>query len=96
LNYILGQAARGERHAFIALPRLRPGPSHREADLKLFYERVLKEAVHELGHTWGLGHCLDKKCVMFFSNSLRDTDEKGARFCEQCRNGLALAPPRSP
>ncbi len=48
-------------------------------------ERVVKEAIHELGHTYGLGHCRDARCIMYFSNSLLDTDRKGAAFCVNCR-----------
>jgi len=36
-------------------------------------QRVIKEAVHELGHAFGLTHCENSKCVMHFSNSLQDT-----------------------
>ena len=54
-------------------------------DEPLFHQRVLKEAAHELGHTYGLGHCPDNKCVMHFSNSLRDTDIKGTEFCPRCQ-----------
>ena len=46
-------------------------------DENLFRERALTEAVHELGHTYGLGHCPVSTCVMHFSNSLHDTDLKG-------------------
>ncbi len=50
--------------------------------------RALKEAVHELGHTYYLSHCADAKCVMYFSNSLADTDIKGAGFCKRCQQRL--------
>jgi len=51
----------------------------------LFRERLTKEAVHELGHVYGLGHCRDRRRVMAFSNALADTDEKRADFCVRCR-----------
>jgi archaemetzincin len=53
-------------------------------DQALFRERALKEAVHELGHTYGLQHCPNLRCVMHFSNSLRDTDAKQAKWCSRC------------
>jgi len=58
------------------------------ADHTLFQRRVLTEAVHELGHTYGLGHRKNPGCVMFFSNSLIDTDRKGSEFCPKCKNKL--------
>jgi archaemetzincin len=88
LNFIFGQAGVHARDAFIALSRLRQSFYGLPEDEPLFRERVLKEAVHELGHTYGLGHCPDRRCVMHFSNSLRDTDVKGAEFCPRCRSQL--------
>lgn len=86
LNFIFGQARMRGRDAFIALPRLRQSFYGLSEDETLFQERVLKEAVHELGHTYGLGHCFNPKCVMHFSNSLLDTDIKGAELCAQCKS----------
>jgi len=51
-------------------------------------ERALKEAVHELGHLLGLPHCDNPRCIMFFSNTLADTDRKGPGFCPACRGKL--------
>jgi archaemetzincin len=85
LNFIFGQAMMGGREAFVALPRLRESFYGLPEDTILFRERVLKEVVHELGHTWGLSHCADPHCVMYFSNSLHDTDAKGKNFCLKCQ-----------
>lgn len=84
LNFIFGQARLGRREAFIALPRLRQTFYSLPEDPSLFRQRILKEAMHELGHTWGLSHCPDPHCVMHFSDSLRDTDVKGFKFCLNC------------
>ncbi len=85
LNFIFGQATLNGREAFVALPRLRPSFYGLPEDSPLFCQRALKEAVHELGHTWGLSHCPDPRCVMHFSNTLHDTDVKGTAFCSRCR-----------
>jgi len=52
---------------------------------------VATEAVHELGHAFGLQHCGNPECVMFFSNSIMDTDRKGWHLCQQCRARLPRA-----
>lgn len=84
LNYIFGQAVLKGQAAIVALARLRQsfyGFADNESSFKL---RALKESVHEIGHTWGLHHCPDPHCVMHFSNSIKDTDEKPAKFCNRC------------
>ncbi len=81
LNFVFGQASVGGPAAVIALPRLRQGFYGWPEDMAVFHQRAVKEAVHELGHTYGLGHCPDTTCVMHFSNSLLDTDRKGDKFC---------------
>jgi archaemetzincin len=89
LNFVFGEAHFGGRVAAIYLPRLREKFYARKSDTsKLFEKRVIKEAVHELGHVFGLTHCGNSKCVMYFSNSLQDTDFKDHIFCERCNKTL--------
>jgi archaemetzincin len=83
LNFVFGLAQLPGKAAVISLHRLRYG-----ADRDIFRRRVVKEVVHELGHTLGLRHCPDACCVMHFSNSLADTDRKGIKYCERCRQKL--------
>lgn len=46
----------------------------------------LKETIiHEMGHTFGLGHCDDLSCIMATNNDQYDT----GRFCNKCRNKIS-------
>ncbi|MFQ6070529.1 MAG: archaemetzincin family Zn-dependent metalloprotease [Candidatus Aminicenantales bacterium] len=88
LNFVFGEAELGGHLAIISLTRLHQSFYGMPEKRELFLERTVKEAVHELGHTFGLSHCPDPKCVMHFSNSLLDTDRKEASFCDRCRKIL--------
>jgi archaemetzincin len=88
LNFVFGLADAQMRCAVISLARLYPEFYGQPRDPRLFKERALKEAIHEIGHLMGLHHCSDPNCVMFFSNSIVDTDRKGPGFCQKCRELL--------
>jgi len=85
LNFVFGLADRAAARVILALPRLRQSFYGLPDNTSLFRGRVVKEAVHELGHVQGLEHCRDRRCVMAFSNSLADTDYKRQEFCEKCK-----------
>ncbi len=85
LNFVFGEPDIARRKALISLKRLRQEFYGLPKNENLFQERAVKEAVHELGHTYGLKHCPNPTCVMRFSNSLHDTDFKGWNFCPACK-----------
>ncbi len=91
LNFVFGEAdIYTGVAAIISLTRLRQEFYGLNTDKKLFHLRAVKEAIHEIGHTYGLGHCQNPQCIMYFSNSIRDTDKKGPGFCDICRKKLHL------
>ncbi len=94
LNFVFGIAIIPKKHflkspgaSLIQITRLKEGFYNRPENKAQFELRVLKEAVHELGHTFCLEHC-NNKCVMQFSNSLAEADEKPAKFCSSCSKKL--------
>ena len=88
LNFIFGIAQYGG-NALVALPRLRNSFYGLPDDIDLFFQRTVKEVFHELGHVFGLQHCTND-CVMQFSNSLSDTDNKPDTYCSSCLMRLKL------
>lgn len=81
LNFVFGEAAIDGRVCIISLYRLLPEYYGEAPNPSLFTERAVKEAIHELGHTFGLRHSDNPFCVMHFSNTIWDTDRKSAEFC---------------
>jgi archaemetzincin len=90
LTFVFGEAELRGTAAVISLTRLRPSFYGLPEDPALFRERVLKEALHELGHTFGLHHCLRPDCVMRASTNADGVDLKPAGFCESCAASLPL------
>lgn len=90
LTYVFGEAQLGGRAAVVSRYRLDNTLYGLAPDETLYLARLEKEAMHELGHTFGLLHCDDLDCVMHRSTYVEEIDLKTARFCAACRAELRL------
>ncbi len=84
LTFVFGEAQMGGSCAVVSGHRLRQEFYGLPSDEDLFHERLLKEAVHELGHTVELTHCDEYDCVMSASHGVEWIDVKDKNFCESC------------
>jgi archaemetzincin len=84
LTFVFGEAQLADGGAVVSAHRLRQEFYGMPTDPELLHERLLKEALHELGHTYGLRHCPDYTCVMSASNGVERIDLKRADFCPAC------------
>jgi archaemetzincin len=84
LTFVFGQAQLRGRVALMSLARLRQEFYGLPANKELMMKRVIKEALHELGHTFGLVHCPTPTCVMTLANDIQHVDEKKSEFCGSC------------
>jgi len=88
LTFVFGEAQLADGGAVVSTHRLRQEFYGLPADPELLHERLLKEALHELGHTYGLRHCPEYTCVMSASNGVERIDLKRAEFCRACAQVL--------
>lgn len=84
LTFVFGEAQLNDRASVASGCRLREEFYGMAPNERLFRERLLKEAIHELGHTFGLFHCPNYACVMHSSTSVDDIDIKGVHLCVRC------------
>lgn len=85
LTFVFGEAEVGGSRAVVSFHRLRQEFYGLPAASDVERERLLKEALHELGHTLELTHCDDYRCAMAPSHSVEWVDVKEATFCADCR-----------
>jgi archaemetzincin len=82
MNFVFGEARCPGKAGVVSTFRLRQFAEPSDEDRLV--SRIRKEAVHEIGHMFGLQHCSDRSCVMYFSTTLTDTDMKSEDYCSSC------------
>jgi archaemetzincin len=89
LTFVFGEAQLDGECAVVSTARLREEFYGMPPSEQLLRDRLVKEAAHELGHTFGLRHCSDWRCVMASSHGVERLDVKTAEFCPSCRRPIA-------
>lgn len=84
LTFIFGEAQLNGKHAILSVCRLHEEFYSGISNKNLLLERTIKEVLHELGHCYGLRHCIDWDCVMHSSPGIEEVDIKGNTFCRKC------------
>lgn len=94
LTFVFGEAQIGGGCALVSSHRLRQEFYGLPPDSGMLRARLLKESVHEIGHTLELTHCHDYRCAMAASHAVEWIDIKEAGLCPHCQarvDGTALA-----
>ncbi len=89
LSFLFGQAQLDGQVAVVSLCRLQQEFYGLPSQENVLRERLTKEVLHEMGHTFGLVHCAQQKCAMSLSTHIGMVDTKSERYCDRC--GLQLA-----
>jgi len=84
LTHVYGEAQLGGKACVVSTFRLNEGlPSSNIGNA--FFERITKESIHELAHTFNLRHCRDHTCVMHYCRNEQDVDQKSNDLCRYCK-----------
>ncbi|MBU1052477.1 MAG: archaemetzincin [Proteobacteria bacterium] len=84
LTHVYGEAQLGGRTSIVSIYRLKDCLSGIRESISL-PERIVKEAIHELGHTFNLLHCKDHSCIMHYCRTEKDVDRKSDQLCRYCK-----------
>jgi archaemetzincin len=87
-TFLFGEAQLNGIGALVSTHRLHNQFYGIPENKELLRSRLLKEGIHELGHTFGLIHCFALNCVMKSSTYVEDIDQKPIHFCKICEQEI--------
>jgi len=79
-----GLAEYDGQRAVVTLAKL-PARGVTESSIEAWRRRLAREAIHFIGHLWGLHHCPDTRCAMHPSWSQALSPTPDADLCTFCR-----------
>ena len=88
LTYVFGEAQLVGKAAVVSTYRLRDELYGLPRNPERLKERLAKEAIHELGHTFGIIHCREPECIMYSTTYAEEIDFKTKNFCKSCSSLL--------
>ncbi|WP_333597496.1 archaemetzincin [Chryseobacterium flavum] len=86
-NYVFGLASYKDGVGVTSIYRFADGQLT-DSNFNKSLLRLIKISSHEIGHMFGISHCLNANCVMNGTNSLSETDYHLARACSLCQRKL--------
>jgi len=89
-NFVFGEATSKGTGVF-SFARYNPmfyDQPNNESSERLLLERSLKVMVHEIGHMFGMSHCVHYNCIMNGSNGLEEEDASPFHLCPVCLRKL--------
>ena len=84
LTFVFGEAQLKGKAAVVSSFRLRDELYGLPKNPEKLKERLEKEAIHELAHTFGLIHCREPECEMYSVTYAEEIDFKSKNFCKTC------------
>jgi archaemetzincin len=90
LTFVFGEAQLNGNYSVVSVCRLHEEFYSEKTDETLLKGRTMKEILHELGHNFGLKHCLNWDCVMHSSTSIEEVDIKGNYYCKKCKSKIII------
>jgi archaemetzincin len=87
-NSVVGYGDSLSGVAIVSLFQIRQEFSGLPEDESKVYERLYKEAAHQLGFVFDLIGCRNARCVHFSGENMMEIDSKANKFCDVCTRQL--------
>ena len=90
-NFVFGEASLVNRVGVFSFARNDSAFYGGHSDAATIRRRAMQVMTHEIGHMFGIQHCIHYSCNMNGSNSLQESDRQPAHFCPVCLRKLQHA-----